>query len=95
MSVTKKDVEAVAALARLTFTEQEKERFTLTLNDILAYMDKLSELETGDAEPLTHILPVENVMRPDEVAPSFDQDTALANAPKHARGFFVIPRVIE
>ena len=95
MSVTKKDVEAVAALARLTFTEEEKERFTDTLNDILAYMDKLSELDTDDVEPLTHILPVENVMRPDEVAPSFDQDTALANAPKHARGFFVIPRVIE
>ncbi|MFC1511866.1 Asp-tRNA(Asn)/Glu-tRNA(Gln) amidotransferase subunit GatC [Candidatus Latescibacterota bacterium] len=95
MPVTKKDVEAVAALARLTFTEQEKERFTVTLNDILAYMDKLSELDTGDVEPLTHILPVENVTRLDEVKPSFDQDTALANAPKHVRGFFVIPRVIE
>jgi len=44
---------------------------------------------------LTHILPVQNVMREDEVKPSFDQKTALKNAPKHNRGHFVIPRVIE
>jgi aspartyl-tRNA(Asn)/glutamyl-tRNA(Gln) amidotransferase subunit C len=95
MSVTKKDVETVAELARLKFDESEKERMTETLNNILGYFDKLSELDTSEVEPLTHILPVENVMREDVVQPSLDQDTALANAPKHARGHFIIPRVIE
>ena len=95
MAVTRKDVDNVAALARLYFTDEEKEEMIGTLNDILEYFDKLSELDTEDIEPLTHILPVQNVMREDEVKPSFDQKTALKNAPKHSRGHFVIPRVIE
>jgi len=95
MSVTKKDVESVANLARLYFTDEEKDDMTGVLNNILQYFDKLSELDTKDVEPLTHILPVQNVMRPDAVKESFDQDTALANAPKHDRGHFVIPKVIE
>lgn len=95
MAVTREDVDNVAALARLYFTDEEKEEMIGTLNDILEYFDKLSELDTEDIEPLTHILQVQNVMREDEVKPSFDQKTALKNAPKHDRGHFVIPRVIE
>ena len=95
MSVTRKDVETVAGLARLTFTEEEKENLTGTLNSILGYFDKLSELDTSDVEPLSHILPVHNVMREDEVQPSCGQETALANAPVSRRGHFVIPKVIE
>ena len=95
MAVTKKDVDTVAALARLYFTDKEKEEMMGTLNNILEYFDKLSELDTEDVEPLTHILPVQNVMRGDEVKQSFDQETALKNAPKKDRGHFVIPKVIE
>ena len=95
MSVTKKDVESVASLARLYFTDEEKDDMTGVLNNILQYFDKLSELDTKGVEPLTHILPVQNVMRRDEVKESFDQKTALANAPKHDRGHFVIPKVID
>ena len=95
MAVTKKDVDTVSALARLYFTDEEKEELMGTLNNILEYFDKLTELDTEDIEPLTHILPVQNVMRDDVVKPSFDQETALKNAPKYARGHFVIPKVIE
>ena len=95
MAVTREDVENVASLARLHFTDEEKEEMIATLNNILEYFDKLSELDTKDIEPLTHILPVQNVMREDEVQPSLDQETALKNAPKHDRGHFVIPKVIE
>ncbi len=95
MAVTREDVDTVGALARLYFTDEEKEELMDTLNNILEYFDKLSELDTEDVEPLTHILPVQNVMRDDEVKPSFDQETALKNAPKHDRGHFVIPKVIE
>jgi len=95
MAVTKEDVENIAALARLYFSDEEKEEMIGTLNNILEYFDKLSELDTEDIEPLTHILPVQNVMREDEVKPSFDQKTTLKNAPKHDRGHFVIPKVIE
>lgn len=95
MAVTRKDVDTAATLARLYFTDEEKEELMDTLNNILEYFDKLSELDTEDVEPLTHILPIQNVMRDDEVKPSFDQETALKNAPKHDRGHFVIPKVIE
>lgn len=95
MAVTIREVENVAALARLSFTDEEKQRLVTVMNSILGYFDKLSELDTTDVEPLTHILPISNVMREDEVKESFDQETALANAPKSARGHFVIPRVIE
>lgn len=95
MAVTRKDVDSVANLARLYFTDEEKEEMMGILNNILDYFDKLSELGTEDVEPLTHILPVQNVMRGDEVKPSYDQETALKNAPKHDRGHFVIPKVIE
>ena len=95
MAVTKKDVDNVAALARLYFNDKEKEELLGTLNNILHYFDKLSELDTENVEPLTHILPLKNVMREDVVAKSFEQAKALENAPKHDKGHFVIPKVIE
>lgn len=95
MAVTRKDVETVSTLARLSFNEEEKAELTKNLNDILGYFDKLSELDTEHVEPLTHILPVQNVMREDRTHQSFDQETALANAPQAENGHFVIPKVIE
>ena len=95
MAVTKQDVDNVAALARLYFSDKEKEELISTLNSILDYFDKLSELDTETVEPLTHILPVQIVVREDEVKESFSRETALQNAPRHERGYFVIPRVIE
>ena len=95
MAVTKKDVDDIAALARLYFSEEEKEELKVTLNSILDYFDKLSELDTENVEPLSHILPINNVMREDEVHESLGQEKALENAPKHEKGYFVIPKVIE
>ena len=85
MSVTKKDVETVAELARLKFTDDEKEELIGTLNNILGYFDKLSEIDTENVEPLTHILPVQNVTREDEIKPTIGQEKALGNAPKEKR----------
>ena len=95
MAVTVGDVENIAVLARLSFTDEEKRNLVGVLNNILDYFDKLSELDTEKVEPLTHILPVQNVMREDSVAESLGQETALENAPLHSRGHFVIPKVVE
>ena len=65
MSITIKDVEHVANLARLELTEEEKEQFTGQLNAILKYAEKLNELNTDDVEPTSHVLPITNVMRED------------------------------
>ncbi|MBT4484543.1 MAG: Asp-tRNA(Asn)/Glu-tRNA(Gln) amidotransferase subunit GatC [Candidatus Latescibacteria bacterium] len=95
MSVSKKEVDKIADLARLYFSEEEKEELTGVLNNILGYFDKLSELDTENVEPLTHILPVQNVMREDKEKGTTGQEIALANAPEHDSGHFVVPKIIE
>ena len=95
MGVTRKDVQKVADLARLKLDEQEMEEMTSQLNDILDYFEKLKELDTQDVEPLSHVLPLKNVFREDEVEPSLTQEETLRNAPEKGRGHFKVPRVID
>jgi aspartyl-tRNA(Asn)/glutamyl-tRNA(Gln) amidotransferase subunit C len=93
--ITREDVEHVAELARLELTAAEKEQFIAQLNSILTYMEKLSELNTTDVEPTSHVLPMVNVFRDDEVQPSLERDRALQNAPQESHFFFKVPRIIE
>ncbi|AZN43194.1 MULTISPECIES: Asp-tRNA(Asn)/Glu-tRNA(Gln) amidotransferase subunit GatC [Paenibacillus] len=95
MSITIKDVEHVANLARLELSEQEKEQFNGQLNAILKYAEKLNELNTDDVEPTSHVLPVYNVMRDDVIKPSVSNETALRNAPDEDDGQFKVPAVLE
>jgi aspartyl-tRNA(Asn)/glutamyl-tRNA(Gln) amidotransferase subunit C len=94
MSVTRKDVEHIAELARLKFKDEELENFTHQLNDILAYMEQLNELDTENIEPLSHPIEGSNVFREDFTLPSLDREHALKNAPYHDDEFFKVPKVI-
>jgi aspartyl-tRNA(Asn)/glutamyl-tRNA(Gln) amidotransferase subunit C len=94
MSVTIKDVEHIATLARLEFSEQEKEKFTHQLNDILKYVEKMNELDTSNVEPLSHVIELQNVFRADEVKPSVSTEDALKNAPAKTEKYFKVPKVI-
>jgi aspartyl-tRNA(Asn)/glutamyl-tRNA(Gln) amidotransferase subunit C len=93
--ITRKEVEHVARLARLELSEDEKDIMTQQLDHILAYVDKLNELDTNQVEPTSHVIPMVNVMREDEPRASLSPDDALANAPDRAEGFFCVPRIIE
>jgi aspartyl-tRNA(Asn)/glutamyl-tRNA(Gln) amidotransferase subunit C len=95
MSVTRKDVEHVAALARLELTEAEKEQFTVQMNAILKYAEKLNELNTDDVEPTSHVLPLSNVLREDAARPSWPIEEVLKNAPEEEDGQFRVPAVLE
>ena len=95
MSITKNDVEKIANLARLNFSEEEKEKFTHQLNSILTYIEKLNEIDTSKVEPLSHVNPLENVFRKDEVKPSLKLDETLKNAPQKLESFFKVPKVIN
>ena len=95
MKITVSDVEQVAGLARLEFEGEEKELFAKQLDNILSYVDKLNELDTTGVEPTSHVLPIKNVMRPDEVKPSLTPDEALANAPERSGDFYRVPKIIE
>lgn len=93
--ISKEDVRYVARLARLNVLEGEMEKFTLQLNSILTYMDKLNELDTSNVEPMSHVIDVCNAFRDDTVRESFSQEVALGNAPEREKGFFKVPRIIE
>ena len=80
--ITKKDVEYVAKLARLRLSEDEKEKFTRQLDQILKYVDKLDELDTGKVKPTSHVLSLKNVFREDRAGKSLAVDKALENAPE-------------
>ena len=65
------------------------------LNSILTYIEKLNELDTTDVEPTSHVIPMSNVFRDDEVQPSLDRTKVLHNAPEESHFFFKVPRIIE
>jgi aspartyl-tRNA(Asn)/glutamyl-tRNA(Gln) amidotransferase subunit C len=92
--VTIEDVEHIAKLAKLEFNEDEKEKFTVQFNEILAFMEKLNELDTSNVDPLSHVIELKNVFREDKVRPSISTEDALKNAPSKTGGFFKVPKVI-
>jgi len=95
MSVTRKDVEYIAQLARLKFKDEELENFTHQLNEILNYVEKLNELDTSSVEPLNHPVENINVFRADETIPPVKTEEALKNAPDCTEEFFKVPKVIN
>ena len=95
MSLTQKDVEYVARLARLQLTDDEIKTYTTQLGAILEYSEMLNQLDTEKVEPTAHVLPLRNVLRKDEVVASMDRDKILENAPDRAKGCFRVPKIIE
>ncbi|MDQ3620614.1 MAG: Asp-tRNA(Asn)/Glu-tRNA(Gln) amidotransferase subunit GatC [Actinomycetota bacterium] len=95
MAIDRPAVDHVARLARLDLSEEERERMSVELAQILGHAEAIQELELDDIEPTAHALPLRNVMRADEVRPSLTQDEALANAPQAEGGRFRVPRIIE
>lgn len=94
MTVTVEDVDHVAALAHLEFSEEDRERLVDQLNAILAYMAKLNTLDTTGVDPTSHVLHLKNVFRSDEAGATLTQEEALRNAPASDRGHFTVPKVI-
>jgi aspartyl-tRNA(Asn)/glutamyl-tRNA(Gln) amidotransferase subunit C len=90
-TVDREQILHVANLARLALTEEEVERFGTQLNDILAAVSKVSELELRDVPPTSHPLDLVNVWGEDEPRPSLDPDQALGNAPDRDGDFFRVP----
>jgi aspartyl-tRNA(Asn)/glutamyl-tRNA(Gln) amidotransferase subunit C len=95
MAITKTDVEKIAKLAKLKFSEDEKEKLTEELAQIIAYIEKLNELDLENVAPTSQVLDLKNVMRVDEVRSGLSQEEALMNAPARHGGFFSVPKVIS
>ena len=95
MKITEERVDYVSELARRQRPEAEKAAMAAELEKIVDYMDVLSGLDTADVEPLSHVFPVKNVLRADEVQPSCDRDALLAGAPASDGEAFLGPRAVE
>lgn len=89
------DVQYVADLARITLTPEEKDLFQSQLGEVLQYVEQLNKADIEGVEPAAHTHAVSNVLRPDEAHPTFDAETALANAPHAANQLFMVTKVVE
>jgi len=95
MSLDKKTVEYVANLARIELKADEVEKLYRQLHDIIGFIDKLSQLDTQNTKPTSHILPISNVLREDTPKPSLNPEEALNNAPSKKGKFFSVPKVVD
>ncbi len=95
MKLTRDEVQRVAVLARLRLTPQEETQLTDQLDHILAYMEKLAELDTSNIEPFSHESDAVNAFREDRVTNRPNADALLANAPDRDNTFFKVPKIIE
>lgn len=82
-------------LARLALEPDEIERLTVDLESILEHVDDIAALDLDDVPPTSHPLPLVNVTRPDEVAPTLPRDEVLAQAPDTEDGRFRVPRILD
>jgi aspartyl-tRNA(Asn)/glutamyl-tRNA(Gln) amidotransferase subunit C len=89
-------VAAIAALANLELEQSELDQFAKQLSEILAYAEEVQRVDTTGVPPTATVVTRQRVERADEVRPSLDLETALANAPDPAigAGLFKVPRVI-
>lgn len=95
MKITTELVNYISELSRLSLDAAEKELMAAQLEQIVGYMDVLSRLDTTDVEPVSHVFPIKNVFREDEVTPSQDRAELLAGAPAPDGEAFLVPKAVE
>ena len=95
MTITKKDVEHVARLARLSLTESEKEKFTSQLDNILGHVEALRKVDTANVPITAHPFFLDTAWREDFARPWPDTESILRNAPDREESYFKVKKVIE
>ena len=94
MALTRDDIEKIALLSRLKLDESAVEKYTAELDQIVAYVEQLDELDTSDVVPLSHATEIRNALAEDEVQPSMDREKILSNAPKRDDECYRVPAVL-
>lgn len=90
--ISDETIEYVGILAKLELSAEEKEQAKSDMGRMLDYIDKLGELDTTDIEPMSHVFPVQNVFREDEVVNGDDRENMLRNAPQKKEGTYMVPK---
>ncbi len=94
-SITDETMEYVGILAKLELTKEEKEQAKKDMGKMLDYIDKLNELDTAGAEPMSHVFSMNNVFRQDVVTNGDGREDMLKNAPEQKEGAFKVPKTVE
>jgi len=94
-TLTRDDVLRVAHLSRLALSDEEADRMTAELAQILDHVEALQALDTEGTVPTAHAIPLATPLRPDVPEAPLDPDLALANAPRRVGDAFAVPKVIE
>jgi len=89
--IEREQVLHVAKLARLSLSEEEVETMVGELSGILEHVDRIGNLDLESVEPTSHVVALENVLRPDEPRPSLPPEVALSSAPEPQDGAFRVP----
>jgi aspartyl-tRNA(Asn)/glutamyl-tRNA(Gln) amidotransferase subunit C len=89
--IDREQVLHVARLARLRLSDEEVERMASELSGILDHVERITQLDLENVEPTSHVVAVENVLRPDDPRPSWSRDEILERAPDPASGAFRVP----
>jgi len=89
------DVKYVSDLARLRLSDEEAAMFQGQLENIVGYVEKISEVNVDGIEPMMHGRTLVNAFREDVVRPSMPTETALANAPQRVGDEFLLPKIVE
>ncbi len=95
MSVSKEDVKHIANLSKLNLTDEELDKYTTDLSNIVDFANELSNINVDGVKPTAHILDIKNVFRKDEVDASYDREEILKNAPSKDAGCISVPKVVE
>jgi aspartyl-tRNA(Asn)/glutamyl-tRNA(Gln) amidotransferase subunit C len=95
MNTERFDVRYMAELARIKLEPGEIATFESQLGHVLEHVEKLNQLDVSQVEPTAHSFPIYNVFREDQTRPSLEREAALANAPRHAQGLFIVTKVVE
>ncbi|MBO5227764.1 MAG: Asp-tRNA(Asn)/Glu-tRNA(Gln) amidotransferase subunit GatC [Lachnospiraceae bacterium] len=93
--ISDETIEYVGILAKLELSDEEKENAKKDMANMLDHIDKLNELDTTGVEPMSHVFPVENVMREDVVTNGDGSEETLSNAPERRDTTFVVPKTVE
>ena len=87
-------MEYLEILSQISLTEEEKQETAGELKKILAYMEKLEELDTDGVEPMSHVFPVQNVFREDIVEREDQREALLEKAPQKKEGQYLVPKTV-
>jgi aspartyl-tRNA(Asn)/glutamyl-tRNA(Gln) amidotransferase subunit C len=95
MKINNKLINDLAKLAKLEFNEQQSVEMQEDLKKIIGFVDKLSEINTENIEPLIYLSDEKNVLREDEIGSMLSQREALSNAPKKDSDYILVPKIIK